>query len=434
MGRTLLRLTAPMVAGIFAIVAFNFADTYFVAKLGTRELAAIAFTFPVVMLIGSVALGLGVGAASVISRAIGRGDHTRVRRLTTDSLALALLIVVVFVAVGLVTIDPVFKLLGAEPEHLPLIRQYMTVWYFGVIFVVIPMVGNNAIRATGDTTVPSLIMITAAGVNVALDPVLIFGLLGFPRLGLLGAAVATVIARAMTCLLSLSILHFRERMIDFALPRLRSIWESWKGILYIAVPSAGTRILVPVSIAVLTRLASRFGQEAVAGVGAAVRVEAFAVMVIGALAAALVPFVGQNWGSRRLERVTAARKHSGRFSLAWGTLCWIVFLAAAPAIAHLFRDEPAVTRNIVLYLWIVPAGYGFQGVCHLTGAFFNAINRPLVSAGLQLTRVFLLYIPLACLGSHLLGLVGLFAGIALADVLAGTIALICVRRVCGKEG
>lgn len=423
-----------MVAGIFAIVAFNFADTYFVAKLGKSELAAMAFTFPVVMLLACVALGLGVGASSVISRAIGRGDYQMVRRLTTDSLALGLLIVVVFVVAGLATIDPVFRLLGAEPQHLPLIRQYMTVWYIGVVFVVIPMVGNNAIRATGDTKIPSLIMIAAAGINIALDPVLIFGLLGFPRLGMLGAALATVIARAMTCVLSLSILHFRERMLDFALPRVRSIWESWKRILYVGIPSAGTKILVPLSVGVLTRLASRFGEHAVAGVGAAARVEAFAVMVIGALSAALIPFVGQNWGRGEFERVRIARKDSQLFSIGWGILCWVVFLAAAPAIARLFRDEPAVTRTIILYLWIVPAGYGLQGVCFLASAFFNAINRPRMSAGLQLTRIFLLYVPLACLGSYLLGLPGLLGGVALAEMLAGIVAIIWVRRVCGKDG
>jgi Na+-driven multidrug efflux pump len=139
-GRRLFFLTVPMVGGIFAITTFNLVDTFFVAQLGTDELAAMGFIFPVVMFVQSIALGLGIGTASVVSRAIGEGDHRKVRRLTTDSLILAVLLVVVFVTVGLLTINPLFTLMGATPEILPLIREYMTIWYVGMIFVTVPMV------------------------------------------------------------------------------------------------------------------------------------------------------------------------------------------------------------------------------------------------------------------------------------------------------
>ena len=168
-GRTLIKLTIPMFLAILAMVVFNLVDTAFVGRLGTEELAAISFTFPVVLVINSLAGGLGVGASAVISQAIGKGDRYRVQRLTTDSLGLSVMVVVVFVSIGLVTIDPLFRLLGATPEVLPLIRQYMTLWYIGVIFVVIPMVGNATIRATGDTKTPAVIMMVAAGINIVLD-------------------------------------------------------------------------------------------------------------------------------------------------------------------------------------------------------------------------------------------------------------------------
>ncbi|MGB3507660.1 MAG: MATE family efflux transporter, partial [Microcoleaceae cyanobacterium] len=123
-GKVLLKLTLPMVLGIFAVIGFNIVDTYFVGQLGTNELAAMSFTFPVVTLLGSVSMGLGTGAISVIARAIGEGDNRdRVRRLTTDSLILSLIIVAILVILGLTTIEPVFTALGAKAEILPLIRQ-----------------------------------------------------------------------------------------------------------------------------------------------------------------------------------------------------------------------------------------------------------------------------------------------------------------------
>src|SRR5680860_1870988 len=118
----------------------------------------------------------------------------------------AFIIVALFSIVGLATIDPVFRMLGATDQTLPLIRQYMTIWYVGVSFVIIPMTGNAAIRATGDMKTPAAIMMTAAAINVVLDPLMIFGIGPFPAMGIQGAALATMIARAMSLAASLWVL------------------------------------------------------------------------------------------------------------------------------------------------------------------------------------------------------------------------------------
>ena len=124
-GRTLVRLTGPMILGIGAMVAFNLTDTFFVGRLGPTELAALSFTFPIVLIVNSIAIGLGIGASAVISRAIGRGESGEVRRLATDSLTLAFSTVALFVVIGYLTIDPVFRRLGATDTVMPFIRQYM---------------------------------------------------------------------------------------------------------------------------------------------------------------------------------------------------------------------------------------------------------------------------------------------------------------------
>ena len=134
-GRTLVFVTLPMMVGIVGMVAFNLVDTFFVGRLGTLELAAMGFTFPVVMVVGSIARGLGVGVSSVVSRAIGQGDHHKVQRLTTDGLLLSVLIVLVFAVAGLLSIEPLFRMLGASEDILPLIKAYMRIWYFGIMNV-----------------------------------------------------------------------------------------------------------------------------------------------------------------------------------------------------------------------------------------------------------------------------------------------------------
>ncbi|MCK5491964.1 MAG: MATE family efflux transporter, partial [Candidatus Omnitrophica bacterium] len=409
----LISLTIPMIFGLLSMVVYNLVDTFFVSRIGTKELAAMGFTFPVVMFVISIALGLGVATSSVVSRAIGRGDYHEVKRLTTDSLIISFFIVVIFAVLGWLSMDWIFRLLGADVETLALIRQYMVIWYMGVGFVVIPIVGNNAIRACGNTLFPSLIMVISMIVNIILDPLMIFGLWGFPRLGLKGAAIATVIARAVAFVLSLLILHYKEKLIDFALPSFKEFVSSVKQIFYIGIPSAISKLVMPVTMAIIMRLVSKFGSTAVAAFGVAIKIEMFVFLLIMALATALIPFVGQNWGAKKFDRVKEAIKKANVFSLWWGLGSFVVFLAFAAFLGNLFGKDIEVAKYITLYLWIIPISYGLCGCTFLITSVFNAMNKPMLAIALNLVWMFVLSIPLALIGSQLAGLVGLFVGLCL---------------------
>lgn len=428
-GKILLKLTVPMIFGILGMVAFNLVDTFFVGRLGTIELAALSFTLPVVLVVSSLAMGLGMGVAAVVSRAIGEGDSRKVRDLTTDSLILALLVVAVFIVLGLLTIEPIFRLIGANAETLPLIKQYMNIWFPGMIFVVIPMVGNNAIRGIGDTKTPSVIMLVAVIINCILDPLLIFGIGPFPRLELAGAAIATVVARASTLVISLYVLVHREKMLIFAKRTLRSVHRSWTSILYIGLPAAGTRIIIPLVIGVITRLVASYGPEAVAGFGVASRIEIFALAVIWALASVIGPFAGQNWGAGKPDRVRAGIKKCERFSMAWGFGMFVFLAAAAEPIASVFNDNPIVIKTIVMYLRIVPITFGLEGVLILLAAALYVLHKPFHAMGFVVFQMVFLYIPLAHVGSILIGLPGVFIATAVAYGFSGILAHFLTRSV-----
>lgn len=417
-GWTLARLTTYMIFGFFATIAFNLVDTWFVAKLGTNELAAMGFIFPVVMIIGAVAIGLGMGTSALVSRAIGEGNQEGVRRLTTDSLTLAVGVVLLFVVVGLLTINPVFRMLGASPKILKLIRIYMLIWYPGMMFLVIPMVGNNAIRATGDMKYPSLIMMFSVFVNLGMDPLLIFGIGPFPRWGLAGAAAATVVARALTLALTLFILQKRHHMLSYDWPGFPVMVQSWKSILKLSIPAAGSTLIRPLGVAVVTGIVARFGPEAVAGYGVCTRVETLALMVLISLSTVLSPFVGQNLGAGLLNRVWGAIRRSQLFSLGWGVFSAVVLFIMARPIAHLFSRDAEVIKTIVLYLRIVPVVYGFRGIFGLSNGVLNVLKRAWDVMALSVIQMFVLLIPGAVLGAKLWGLAGLFGLSALSFVFA----------------
>ena len=234
-------LAVPALGGTFAISAFNLADTYFVSRLGTEPLAAMGFTFPVVMLVGSISHGLGMGATAVISRCIGEGDHAQARRVTTHTFFLALIVVSTLSAIGLLSMDFVFTRLGASGHVLALIKQFMTIWYLGIIFMIVPMFAEGIIRATGDTVSSSAIMMAGASLNVILDPVLIFGIGAIPAFGLRGAAIATVLTRAFTLAAGIFVLHHRHDLIEWSLPTPAAMWASWRSVL----PVSYTHLTLP---------------------------------------------------------------------------------------------------------------------------------------------------------------------------------------------
>ena len=184
------QMTVPMTFGMVAILMFNLVDTFFISLLGTQALAAISYTFPVTFAVNCITMGIGMGLSTNIGRLLGQGQSIVAARFSSHGLLLAVLLVALASTLGLFTIEPLFLFLGAEQSLLPLIHQYMDIWYLTIPLLVVPMAGNSAIRATGDTKTPAKIMMLAGLINGVLDPLLIFGYGPFPEFGNPAVALA----------------------------------------------------------------------------------------------------------------------------------------------------------------------------------------------------------------------------------------------------
>lgn len=415
----LCQMAGPMVVGILAIIGFNLADTFFVGQIDENSLAAMTYTFPVVMFYGSLALGLGVGASSLVARAIGEGNQGRVKDLTTHSLLLSVIIVTLFVGIGLLTVDPLFKLLGAKSQSLILIRQYMDIWYLGMPFLVVPMVGNSLIRATGDTRFPALIMMIAALVNLVLDPILIFGFWKIPALGLEGAAIATVASRMVTFFASLYFLYFKENMISLKVPQFKELIRNWLEILKIGIPAATNNIIIPISSGFITRFLSREGDEVIAGFGVATRLESFSVIPLLAFSSVIGPFVGQNFGAGKYERVLKGIQFTYLFSFAWIVVVAVSFIFLGEPIGYLFNDNSKVVEVTADYLNIVTWSLCFYGVLINGSASFNALGKPIPATSLTIIRMIIVYIPLALILQYYFDHHGVFWAAGIANCIGG---------------
>lgn len=426
--KTIIRLTIPMIFGMLSMVIFNLTDTYFIGRLGTDQLAAISFTFPVVLIIGSVALGMGIGTASIVSRAAGGGNHKMVMKTATDGIFLSVCFVIIVTLLGLNTIDEVFTALGAGDDVLGYIRDYMSIWYLGMPFVVVPMVGNYIIRALGDTKTPSIIMAVAATANVIMDPLFIFGIGPFPELGIRGAALATVFGRIITFIVSLYILMFRDKVVKFRIRELNDVFDSWKHILYVGVPAAIVRIITPVSAGIITRLISAYGYEAVAGYGVGTKIEYFLLAFVNAMANVMVPFAGQNYGARKDYRIIEGMNYVRKTMFKYSVFIFATMLIIADEIAPLFNDNVEVNKVTILYLTILPIGYGFQGMLLNNASILNAVNKPLYAALFSSIQMFAICIPLAVALSHFIGIRGIFIALLISYIISGSFSYVFTKK------
>ncbi len=423
------RMAIPMLWGMLATVVAALADIYFLARLGTNYLAAITFTFPVAMFFMSITLGLASGFSSLLARALGEGDHTKVHRLTLSTMLLAALLVLFFSVLGYFTIDPLFTALGAGPATLPLIRDYMSIWYFAMIFLVFPLIGNFALRASGNPKAASYVMISAALVNVILDPIFIFGFWFVPAMGIEGAALAGVCSRFASFVATFYILVYRNRLITFDLPALSAVLDSWKQVLRIGAPLALTNLVTPVSTAVVTFLLAGYGETVVAGFGIAARVEALAVIPLIAVGSSMSPIAGQNYGAEKFDRIVEAIRQGFVFVVIYGISCALLLAVFHKAIPALFDSDASVIRAAGLFLLVVPVGYIGMGMAIVVGASYTGMGNPKPSVLMSLSRLAIIYLPLAVLGSWLFGPIGIFAAGAAANLLvaAGAAAFVLYR-------
>jgi putative MATE family efflux protein len=420
---TLVRMALPMLAGTFAMNAYYLADAWFVSKLGTQPLAAMAFTIPVVTLLTFVAGGIGTGITTLVSHALGRHDHDDAARLVTHGIALTVTFTTVVSIAGFLTVDAVFRRLGADATTLPLIGQFMRIWYLGALTMSLPMMGNGILISCGDSRNASRLMVFGSALNVILNPILIFGPGGLPALGMRGSALATVISQTVSMSWLLYLLSRKHHLLRFRSESVVSYLVSWRRILGFAIPCVVSMAMLPISIGIITWIMSRFGSEAVAASGAATRLEMFAFVVPMALGISLTPFVSQNFAARRIDRIHEAQKLSASFALLYGGAVALLFIVAAPRLAGIFSDDPQVTRVMIAYLRIIPLGYGMMEVHRYCGFMLTGLQDPPASLALNMIRIIVLLIPLSWLGAHWFGLQGMFAGRLITDATVGSVGL-----------
>ena len=291
------------------------------------------------------------------------------------------------------------------------------------------MVSMGVMRALGDTSLQGKLMILAALANVVLDPIMIFGLFGFPRLEMTGAALATLITRSGTFMAVLYYLTYRFHVIKFTREVLDSFKESSRKIMHVGIPAMGTNMIIPLAGGIVIAIIALFGNDAVAGTNVAMRIEAVTIIVFYALSAVIGPFAGQNIGAGKYDRIEKALKQCALFVLIWGGILAVIIALAAPYVTVHFSDVTSIQAIANNYLYIMPISYGAYGFVMIANATFNGLGKPIPGVVISTLRVAIFQFPLVLIAAfYISDMRYVFVASSLSNILAGIIAYIWVMK------
>lgn len=425
-GALLWRLSIPATVGMAVMATYNLVDAIFIGRgVGALGIAGLAICFPVQLAVMSFGHLIGMGGASMISRALGAGDVARASRTLGNVLTLALLIAGIIMAIGFGFLGGLLKLLGATEAILPYSREYLSVILWGTVFRCYAMSQNNIIRSEGRARVAMSVMLIGALINIALDPIFIFGL-GW---GMRGAALATVIAQACTTtfiayyfLTGRSGLSMRFSDMLLSFPIVREVFAV--GAASFSRMAAGSLL-----IAVLNRSLGHYGGDlAIAAYGMINRLLHFAFMPVMGFAQALQPVAGFNYGARRFGMAKRALRISAvRSTLFAGGAFLILMVLSRPSIALFTREEELIALAVPA-LRTIALAFPVVGIQMMGAAMFQALGRAGPALFLSLSRQIILLIPLVLVLPLVFGLAGIFAAFPAADILATTITVLMLLR------
>ncbi|WP_135506667.1 MATE family efflux transporter [Roseovarius aestuariivivens] len=427
--RALIATSAPMTLGILGVLSVGIADAFFLARSSEAALAAIAFIFPVITTLTSLSIGLAAGTNTVVSQAIGEGESDAGRyRMTLHAMALAALLSTAAALVFYLIAPGFFALMGAKDKVLQEAISYVPYWCLGFPFLVTGMSLNAVFRAAGRAEVAATVMVIQSVMNVVLDPIFIFGWGIVPEMSTQGAGVATGLARILG-FLGLLIYAVKTGAIRLDCNPLRNVMSSFKHIARIGAPASISNAINPAGMAIVTAAVAVVGDAAVAGFGAAGRVQSLVIVPLLALSSGIGPVIGQAWGAQDTTRACKALRVVFLWCLCIGlSLSALVALFANP-IANVMTNGDSAADYAALYLRIAGWGFFAYGIVITANAAMNARDKALYSMGVSVFRVFALTVPFVWVGVWTAGYTGVLLGVLSANILGAFCAIVVCRLV-----
>ena len=432
--KLLFNMAWPAILSMTINSLYNIVDSIFVAQVSEDALTAVSIVTPVQMLIIALSVGSGVGINSLIARRLGAQRQEEADKAASTGLRIGLINYLVFLFIGIFVTGP-FVAGYAEPGTYIYEAgcQYLSIVCIGSIFINIQVVIEKILQSTGNMVGPMACSLTGAVVNIALDPVLIFGWFGLPAMGVAGAAVATVIGQLAGLMVGVTILVRGEHLVNIQIKGFKIDWKVVADIYKVGLPSIVMQSIASVMTIGYNAILVGYSTTAVAVLGIYFKIQSFVFMPVFGLNQGAMPIMGYNYGARDRKRLMDTYKAAMVFAVTVMSVGLILFQTAPNHLLGMFDASPemleiGVPALRIISICFLPAAFGI-----ITGTLFQATGHGIYSLLVSIIRQLLGILPLAFILIRIGGVTLSWASFPLAEVLGLTYSAIMLRRLYNKE-
>ena len=431
-------MSMPAIISMTIHALYNIVDSYFVAKISEDALTAVSIINPLQMMIVAVGVGTGVGINSLISRRLGAKRQDDADKTATTGLVLGVFNWILFFLIGILVPG---TFVGAYAEERTYIytaaRQYLTIVCCGSLFIFVQMIIEKILQATGNMKAPMFCSMAGAVVNLILDPIMIFGLLGFPKLGVVGAAVATVTGQIVGFTIGMIILlggaKKGRHLINIKFKGFRLEWRIIKEIYQVGLPSIVMQSIASVMNLFYNMILVSYSTTAVAVLGVYFKIQSFVFMPVFGLNQGVLPIIGYNFGARNKERVKQARSEGIKFALFFMVIGLAIFQLMPEKLLAIFDAsdkmlEYGVPALRIISINFIPAAFGI-----LNGTMFQATGHGVYSLICSFIRQLIGIVPFAYLLAKIGGVTLSWFSFPIGEVLGLIYSFAMLRKLMKNE-
>lgn len=422
----LFQLSYPIFLGMLMSLIYDIINTIYVGSLGTEELSIIAFCFPIIMILNSISMGVGVSSSVIVSRiasdSIAKIESTISTILFFSGIFFSFLTLIFFLS-----IDHIFLILHVDSTLVPSSISYLKIRLLAYLISIIPAIISNILRATGDSFNSGLLMILSATSCLMFSPLLIFGYGSIKPLGLPGAAWSVLLSMIITSICALYILYSKFTYLSFRI-MFKDALTLIKKLSKLALPISLSALIPFVSSSYVVRQFANINNDAVAAFGIIVRLELLILTIAFAISSTLTVFVAQNMAKGEISRVRKAMNSVILFSVFISVIIFTTFFLFGEPLIELFSKNLIIVSIVNKYFFIVSLSYPLNFIGIFTSAFFNGTESPILALYLSIIRSFVLYIPFLTIGFTWFHLHGMFLGILISNIIGGLVSYFNLPR------
>jgi len=429
----ILKMSLPMMVSMLVLATYNVVDSIFVSRISENALTAVSLAFPFQMLITAVSVGTAAGANSLIARKLGAQDQDGADRAATNAMFLSVASGLFFFVFFLLLTPTLVNIFKPSAEIADYAVTYLSWVGIPAIFVCIQVMEEKILQSTGNTVHSMLIQLTGAIFNLILDPILIFGLFGFPALGVAGAAIATVIGQIAGLVLGFFLLFNKKCLIKVKLRGFRPCIATIKEIYVVGIPSIFLQMVGSIMNVGMNKILISFTPTAVSVFGVYFKLQSFIFMPVFGLNSGTMPIIGYNFGARNRKRIMEALKYGCLYAFCIMMIGLALFQFCSPFMLNLFDASPAMLEIGVPALKTISLFFPMAALCIMFSSMFQAIGNGRLAFLMSALRQLIILLPAAYILSRLFGLNAVWFAFPIAEFFALIFAAIMLSRVYNSQ-